>query len=345
MSARTPTAHTRSLVADLFGDDPFRGTTAAEHGISRGQLRAALGRGYLVRLRADVYIAASALTLNTSSPLLRAKEALAVLQGIPAVVAGRVASDLHGLPFLRPHGMPDHGAVTELMVLKRDAARLGRRPRDLLVRPVPAFPKDTQVIEGVRVTSLLHTAIDVIRMGLRADWRRRAYAMPLPEALALLDAATFRSGARTPSEAAAMVKSLRPRFRYGPGIRSVDLARDWIEPLSETPLESWSRGHMIVSGLPLPLVQHVVMGADGISYRVDFCWPEMRLIGEADGLGKYGETPQDFRRAKDRELRRQRALEAAGWTVVRWTWDELVEDPLTVMQRLRQAAIRSHGAA
>ena len=93
---------------------------------------------------------------------------------------------------------------------------------------------------------------------------------------------------------------------------------------------------MTVFGVPLPVLQQQIFGADGIRYRVDFCWPEFKVIGEADGLEKYGDTPAEVRRAKKRERDRQRALEAAGWIVIRWTWDELLADPKKVMARIHQ---------
>ncbi|MFM1964551.1 MAG: hypothetical protein RL134_276 [Actinomycetota bacterium] len=153
----------------------------------------------------------------------------------------------------------------------------------------------------------------------------------------LLDAATNMAGARSASEAISLLESVRPRFWHCTGIRAVDEAMPYVDPLAESPLESWSRGYMIVYGVPAPLTQQVVTGADGHGYRVDFCWPGLKVIGEADGLTKYGDTPAQVREAKRRELDRQRALEEAGWTVIRWTWDELARDPKAVMRRLLDA--------
>ena len=227
--------------------------------------------------------------------------------------------------------------TTEVMITKRDTIRCGYREVGAVLRRVDALPADVDVIDGIPVTSLLHSAIDVARMGVRKEQRPRAWSLPLPEALVVLDAATNRLGATTPEAAAALVKSLRPRFRYGPGIRSVDAALEFLDPLAETPLESWSRGYMIVYGVPKPLTQQIIVGANGIDYRADFCWPDLMVIGEADGLEKYGSSPEEFRRAKSQELERQRALEAAGWIVVRWTWDELARDPQAVMWRILDA--------
>jgi very-short-patch-repair endonuclease len=85
----------------------------------------------------------------------------------------------------------------------------------------------------------------------------------------------------------------------------------------------------------MPLTQYAVTGADGQEYRVDFCWPSSRVIVEVDGLAKYGDTPHEVRVNKKRELERQRALEAEGWTVIRWTWDDLVRDPWALIRNLR----------
>lgn len=190
------------------------------------------------------------------------------------------------------------------------------------------------MVDGNPVTSVLHAAIDVVRMGIRPGTRTRALSLPIPEALVVLDAATSTLGVHDPEGAVRLIETMRPRFWHCTGIRAVDEAMPYVDPLAESPLESWSRGHMIVGGVPAPLTQQIVTGADGVDYRVDFCWPGARVIGEADGLAKYGDTPAQVREAKRREWARQRALEAAGWIVIRWTWDELARDPMAVMRRI-----------
>jgi hypothetical protein len=49
--------------------------------------------------------------------------------------------------------------------------------------------------------------------------------------------------------------------------------------------------------------------------RVDMAWPSRGLVVELDGFATHG-TPQALRA----DLRRQNALVAAGWTVLRFTW-------------------------
>ena len=61
-----------------------------------------------------------------------------------------------------------------------------------------------------------------------------------------------------------------------------------------------------------------MQGSSGARYVADFAWPERRVLGEADGSGKYGDHAEGVTAALRRERRRQRDLEDAGWTFVRW---------------------------
>lgn len=68
------------------------------------------------------------------------------------------------------------------------------------------------------------------------------------------------------------------------------------------------------AGLPRPQTQAHVLG-----HRVDFLWPELGLVVETDGL-RYHRTPAQ--QAKDR--RRDQELTAAGYTVLRFTYAQVV---------------------
>lgn len=77
--------------------------------------------------------------------------------------------------------------------------------------------------------------------------------------------------------------------------------------------------------LPPPKTQQQVNG-----FRVDFLWPELRLIVETDGL-RYHRTPGQ--QAKDRT--RDQALVAAGFTALRFTHAQVTYDPDHVENTLR----------
>jgi hypothetical protein len=67
-------------------------------------------------------------------------------------------------------------------------------------------------------------------------------------------------------------------------------------------------------------------GAGAVIGRVDFGWPELRTIGEFDGLVKYGRTlrpDQDPVEVLVAEKLREDALRAEDLGVTRWIWSDL----------------------
>ena len=75
-------------------------------------------------------------------------------------------------------------------------------------------------------------------------------------------------------------------------------------------------------------------------FKVDFCWPELGLIVETDGL-RYHRTPAQ--QATDR--RRDQAHAAAGLTVLRFTHAQVAFDPGHVKSTLAAVARRLQAAA
>jgi len=73
-------------------------------------------------------------------------------------------------------------------------------------------------------------------------------------------------------------------------------------------------------------------------FLVDFFWPDARLIVEVDGYGTHG-----TRQAFENDRRRDQVHIAAGFVVIRVTWDQLRHEPLAVIARVAQAL--AHRAA
>jgi very-short-patch-repair endonuclease len=66
-------------------------------------------------------------------------------------------------------------------------------------------------------------------------------------------------------------------------------------------------------------------------FEVDFLWREAQLVVEVDGYAFHHD-----RAAFERDRRRDAALIAAGMGVMRFTWRQIVEEPLTVVARIAQ---------
>jgi hypothetical protein len=103
-----------------------------------------------------------------------------------------------------------------------------------------------------------------------------------------------------------------------PGTRVLRQALEVRNVSSESPSESWSRGVLLLAGLPSPEVNVGIRGRSGREYWGDLVWRRQRLIGEVDGDGKYGGDAPTRRRRLAEERAREDDLIAAGWRFVRW---------------------------
>jgi len=114
---------------------------------------------------------------------------------------------------------------------------------------------------------------------------------------------------------------------HWPGALPLQLVRRLANPQSGSVAESRCLHLFWSLALPAPVSQFPVYDATGAFIgRVDFAWPEQRLIVEFDGAIKYdgllrpGETANQV---VIREKRREDRLRAAGWTVIRLCWADL----------------------
>jgi hypothetical protein len=86
-------------------------------------------------------------------------------------------------------------------------------------------------------------------------------------------------------------------------------------------------------GLPRPETQH------GANPRVDFIWHEQRLVVEVDGWEAHG-----TRHAFQRDRTTTNALQLAGYTVLRYTEQDLTRRPRQVAAQIREALSAARGA-
>lgn len=231
------------------------------------------------------------------------------------VLSHRSAAVLHGLPLPR-------GVLTHVEVIREHTAK-GRRGPVVHRRNAPLGPQDAATMDGLRVTSLERTAVDLAR------------TLPYEWGVIACDAALHSGGRRERMEAE--VDSGRGRQGNGVARRVVAFA----DGRAESPAESLSRVQMQRVGLPMPELQYRVLLDGTVVARTDFAWLDQRVVGEVDGRIKYdqllapGETAADVVLA---EKRREESIRQAGYWLVRWGWAEACR-PQVLGARIRRAFV------
>ncbi|MEY2431702.1 MAG: hypothetical protein QOC92_1427 [Acidimicrobiaceae bacterium] len=92
------------------------------------------------------------------------------------------------------------------------------------------------------------------------------------------------------------------------------------------------------AGLAEPIAEHPVK-VGGASYRVDLAYPEAKVAIELDDKESHL-TDKAFEEDRIRENR----LKLAGWLVLRYTWDRLINEPNVIVDEVREA-LRSRSCA
>jgi hypothetical protein len=132
------------------------------------------------------------------------------------------------------------------------------------------------------------------------------------------------------------------RVRGIPGSRSARRVVTFADRLSESVGESRSRVMMLRAGLPRPRLQFQVYDDSGAWLgRSDYAWNDGRLLGEFDGLVKYGRLLKPGETAGDvvvKEKLREDAFRDTGARVVRWVWADLAH-PADVVHRIRRGLL------
>ncbi|MGH3497278.1 MAG: type IV toxin-antitoxin system AbiEi family antitoxin domain-containing protein [Nocardioidaceae bacterium] len=157
-----------------------------------------------------------------------------------------------------------------------------------------------------------------------------------PAAQAVVDVG-LRLGLCTPADLAEVID----HCAGWPGVVAARRAVGHGNGARDSYLESASFAFFVDRDLPLPLCNPTIRDDWGAFVaRPDFAWDGYAVVGEADGAIKYltdlAGAAEPHRRLYQEKLR-QEALEQLGYTVVRWTWDELVHRPDLLERRIRRA--------
>jgi hypothetical protein len=270
-------------------------------GYPADELRALLRGGQLTRVRRGVYLSGPA----PDKPDERHR--LAVHAAFVDLADGAVAS--HGSAAVL-HGLPTWEVPLERVQVTRARAYGGRKENLVHVRVARLEPDEITLVEGIPVTTLTRTVVDLAR------------ALPFEPAVAVGDAAL----AGHKIEPDALIDSLRRSTRR-PGCVRARRALAFLDGRAESVGESRSRVAIHRAGLLTPVLQWEVRDEQGrLLGRTDFGWPDWRVVGEFDGRIRYGrllKPGMDVSEVVYQEKLREDDLRAEGLTVVRWRWSDL----------------------
>lgn len=282
-----------------------------QEGLSSRQIGELVRSGDLTQVRRGVYATRASVKWSerdgSREHALLAYATTLVVHG--AVVSHHSAARIHGIDLYEP---PDK----EIVALTLPPGTRGPKQEDKrLIRHRAVVPEtDRATVLGVLVTSPARTVIDIAR------------------------GSTFTKGVVIADSALHLKKTTDDELRQvieacltWPGHDVARRVVEFADGRAESVMESCARVIFHRHGLTPPVLQFEVPDTD---YRVDFCWPDGKVIVETDGLAKYTDDPV---RRIARQARRDNALHDLGYEVLHVTWAELFGDPAKVVARIRRA--------
>ena len=295
----------------------FLTSEAAGQGIDSRRLRTAVSRGAVTRVARGLH--ADPLRWPTEPTERHLLVALAAGREVDACALSHVSAALS-------HGMPTpRGPLPRPSVTVDDHVR-SRSPGSWMTLYRGELPEGhVETVDGVRRTLAPRTVADCARH------------LSLGDGLAVADFAV-RSGQTTPDA----VHAMRAFQRRWPGTLRTEQVLELLDPRRESWLESWSAAAFHRMELPRWVPQVNVHDAhDRFLGRVDGYWPELGVVAEADGRGKYlGDVDPSLDRSPDAVAQRVLAagerevgLRASGLGVVRWTTEEILRHQVRVGAR------------
>jgi hypothetical protein len=196
------------------------------------------------------------------------------------------------------------------------ADRYPRRTTGVIVHRTTVHLPTTR-IRDIPVTSLGRTLVDTWDWAHRAKKGRRNGGEPIARQ-AVIECVRSRR---------VEVKALRAEsatLRVHAGKAALLTLLDLVDRGCESELEIWGATHVLPGPptVPSPIQQHSVRLGDGRWVRLDAAYPDALVAVELDGAAFHGS-----REARERDLRRDSALAALGWVVLRFSYARLMADP------------------
>jgi Transcriptional regulator, AbiEi antitoxin/Protein of unknown function (DUF559) len=229
--------------------------------------------------------------------------------GPPAFLAHRSSAAQHGL-------LDDHRQVCDVTV--PGPARRPRRNIRVHSSTTLTAP-DTTTVDGIPCTSVARTLVD---LGDYEPPRLVERAIDQAEVLGVFDLTAIED----------VLKRVGPR--RGAGVLRALLVELGEPTLTDRELEELFLELIRDGGFPQPAVNAWITG-DGWAYKADFLWRAERLVVETDSRAFHASH-----RAFEHDRLRDQRLTLAGYTVVRFTWRQLLQEPDRVQAVVRDLLAR-----
>lgn len=267
-------------------------------GLSATQVSGRVARGQLRGRRRGVY------AVGHEAPIALTQETEALL----AVTVGAALSHMTaaGLWGMLAAAHPTTGPDTTVHLTARTDSRL---PGITVHRRRGLTSRDLRLRHGLMLTSPAWTLLDVAGT-LQPRALERAFDHLLVHRL------------MRPSE----LREVLTRVPTIAGRRQVVRLLDREHGPQVTRSQAEERMLALVRGGELPEPE---VNVHRHGWEIDFLWPEARLAVEIDGY-RFHSTRPNF----TRDRRKDAQLAANGVTVIRFTWDQLVDTPLAVVARI-----------
>jgi very-short-patch-repair endonuclease len=273
-------------------------------GVSRQQRRTLIRKGVLIPIGGGV-------VRHAAHPTSWEQR---ILAAVLAAGDGAVASHLSAAALWRLDGVARTGATTEVTVAR---TRCPRGVPGTVHRSLDLSPADVEPRQRIPRTTAARTLLDI------------AGRLGPSELEAALDDAERRGLIWRP-HLRWRIDELRVCGR--PGVPALADLVDRTEgrPLGDSWLEQAAIRHIVGAGLPVPRVQVKRRKAGGGIARVDLFWNDAQLVVELAGHGTHS-----TRRQRQSDAERAARLGLESWTVVEFTYEDVVERPGYVVEMIR----------
>ncbi|MGH2791519.1 MAG: type IV toxin-antitoxin system AbiEi family antitoxin domain-containing protein [Actinomycetota bacterium] len=277
-------------------------------GLSSSGLARLVRSGLLERIRPGVYRLLGALPSRETeimAALLWAHDA--------ALASHRTGAEINGIA----------GSFEEVEIT---TTRSVRAPDLIVHRRAVWLPGDATIVDGIPVTSVERTIVDLASVASRRSVERS------------LDSALLLPGVTLETISRRLEATARQGRNGTTKLRGLIAERETERSPVESPLERDFLTLVRERQMPEPVAQYPVIVDGRIVARLDFAYPELKLGIELDGYAFHSS-----REAFERDRRRLTMLGNEGWRILVFTRNQVNDHPVYVEKSVLRAYAATWG--